>query len=1302
MDSCRMILRKQIASLVVVLLCMAFFPLVAQADEVDDMLSAGDYVEGEVVAAFRARDGQLTAHSTAPYEVTPLITVDSSAARAAANDGLTTQSAENLTLTSVASDSLTTEELLRMLADDPNVGFVEPNYTFSLEGANSDDFAATQVANISDVTDLTPMQWGNWATDQTMRTEAFAANPSINVPGFGSTQSGANMDKPIVVALIDTAVDHTHPDLDEVMYHFSAEQQAALGCHEWGYKSGDKGLKGNFYDPKSLAIGHGTHTAGIIGAEWNDFGTSGVASNVRIVSIDFLNEIESGSIADVLCAFSFVDQFNGQASEEGERVRVTSNSWGLMQSSRAIDAAVRELGDRWGIVSVFSSGNLGRSNDHLERANSYLQDNPYAIIVANTNGTDALDATSEYGVASVDLAAPGTTVLSTVIESEAHYLADATGLVAESSDPLYVGFDGKPGEPPVTVSQLYEDGKPDLWHDNDVVAQNAGAYVNTVRAYGTGGLKISVDPEHAVDTSASGKYKFYDLKLDIDLTNTDITAKIEGQTGLHLGFMFTGGTESVGALVWSCATNLANIEFNLGTGTSGNADWLDFDKVVTEVGSNGKAIEGEAAPTGAALHPADDHLVIKLRVALPIGCTTFGIDSLGLGTKVVPYGFRTGTSMSTPLVAGSAAVLAAQGHSGTELASLTRSKVRIPNSPLEVKSGGVFDFSADGSTEPTGSHALAPDITDVVVDGTTVTITGANFGASPGSVDLSRYVVGAELQPVAATVASWSDDTVKLSLEAPFEGILRVVLTNVPGKHDTHYRFASKGSDVYEQDLPFDASVGNVFVSGDGQGDWETTGPLVGCGCKLYYLPGYGGADEIQFGHKRMLCFDLKKQEWSELCELPEWLSGVSAVMFDGKIVVEGATVHMLESGEHTTTFPAGTSAEERVYVYDPTKNSWTQASSDGVRLNQTVVNDRGQLKLVGGSMGPTAPAPVTSYDLSSGAGEELCSMPAAYDNPQVAANEGTLLVYSNSMTATLAAEVIRIQGGQATQLMGALPEFVADSESINQLVFSPTKKDIPFRSVVAPASDGFVLVGPPAADGSSDTYVLRNDSDKFEPHAKRSSDDCVYSQAACTYRGRLFVIGASLLEPNNRLFRATAMEVPEYPGDIPCDVKPEPEPTVSVTAHVQRRGTQPAVFGGKVAGTTGKSLRMESLRLTVDGAPVSGGIEYRGHVQRKGWEKSWIRNGKLSGTEGKSRRLEAVQIRLWGDMAKKYDVWYRVHVQRYGWMAWAKNGQSTGTQGMSRRAEAIQVVLVAKGGPAPAKAFKGATQTYAKAFAKK
>ena len=159
--------------------------------------------------------------------------------------------------------------------------------------------------------------------------------------------------------------------------------------------------------------------------------------------------------------------------------------------------------------------------------------------------------------------------------------------------------------------------------------------------------------------------------------------------------------------------------------------------------------------------------------------------------------------------------------------------------------------------------------------------------------------------------------------------------------------------------------------------------------------------------------------------------------------------------------------------------------------------------------------------------------------------------------------------------------------------------------------------------------------------------------------------------------------------------------PDASVAAHVQRIGWMDPVTDGTAAGTTGKSRRMEALTLKLpDG--VAGGIEYRGHVQRSGWEKTWAADGNVAGTTGKSRRVEAVQIQLTGKAKDAYDVYYRVHVQRYGWMGWAKNGEQAGTQGMSRRAEAIQVVLVKKDAPAPDATYKGVTQQYAKAFVKK
>jgi hypothetical protein len=164
---------------------------------------------------------------------------------------------------------------------------------------------------------------------------------------------------------------------------------------------------------------------------------------------------------------------------------------------------------------------------------------------------------------------------------------------------------------------------------------------------------------------------------------------------------------------------------------------------------------------------------------------------------------------------------------------------------------------------------------------------------------------------------------------------------------------------------------------------------------------------------------------------------------------------------------------------------------------------------------------------------------------------------------------------------------------------------------------------------------------------------------------------------------------------------KAGPSAAPTVTAHVQRVGWMSAVTDGGLAGTTGKSRRLEALTLKLpDG--VSGSIEYCGHVQRSGWEKSYAADGKVAGTEGMSRRLEAVQIRLSGAAKDNYDVYYRVHVQRLGWMGWAKNDEPAGTQGMSRRAEAVQVALVPKGAPAPLATYKGVTQDNAKSFIKK
>ena len=75
---------------------------------------------------------------------------------------------------------------------------------------------------------------------------------------------------------------------------------------------------------------------------------------------------------------------------------------------------------------------------------------------------------------------------------------------------------------------------------------------------------------------------------------------------------------------------------------------------------------------------------------------------------------------------------------------------------------------------------------------------------------------------------------------------------------------------------------------------------------------------------------------------------------------------------------------------------------------------------------------------------------------------------------------------------------------------------------------------------------------------------------------------------------------------------------------------------------------------------------------------------------------------KLYGEMANRFDVYYRVHAQSYGWLGWAKNGEEAGTAGFAKRLEGIQIVLVPKGGTAPANNYKNIQSVNTKAYIKK
>ena len=165
--------------------------------------------------------------------------------------------------------------------------------------------------------------------------------------------------------------------------------------------------------------------------------------------------------------------------------------------------------------------------------------------------------------------------------------------------------------------------------------------------------------------------------------------------------------------------------------------------------------------------------------------------------------------------------------------------------------------------------------------------------------------------------------------------------------------------------------------------------------------------------------------------------------------------------------------------------------------------------------------------------------------------------------------------------------------------------------------------------------------------------------------------------------------ETPEEPS---TPSEPETTPKVVYQAHVAKIGWQKEVSDGALAGTEGKALTIEALKIKLDGLSEEdqkdSKIVYRTHVQTYGWQKE-VANGALSGTTGKAKRVEAVAIHLEGAIAKKYDVYYRTHVQTFGWLDWAKNGEKAGSSTYGKRLEAIQIKLVKKGENAPGSTTK-------------
>ncbi len=228
----------------------------------------------------------------------------------------------------------------------------------------------------------------------------------------------------VVVANIDTGVSYNHQDLSANMWRNPNETNGN------GIDDDGNGFIDDFYgydffyndsNPIDDAGGHGTHTAGTIGAVGNNsVGVVGVNWNVKIMAIKIYSPNGSDTTSAMLInAYNYVRMMKTR----GVNIRVTNNSYGGCNEACGYDQATKDALDAMGnavILNVFAPGNAGQN---IETTPFYPASytSPSILSVASSTSTDMRSSFSNFGVTSVDIAAPGSGILSTVNSSNSSY-----------------------------------------------------------------------------------------------------------------------------------------------------------------------------------------------------------------------------------------------------------------------------------------------------------------------------------------------------------------------------------------------------------------------------------------------------------------------------------------------------------------------------------------------------------------------------------------------------------------------------------------------------------------------------------------------------------------------------------------------------------------------------------------------------------------------------------------------------------------------------------------------------------------
>ncbi|MEI6257455.1 MAG: S8 family peptidase [Planctomycetota bacterium] len=216
----------------------------------------------------------------------------------------------------------------------------------------------------------------------------------------------------VVVAVIDSGIDITHPDLAANIWTNPGDAAGqGVDSDNNGYVDDIHGW--NFVDNNndvSDGYGHGTHVAGIIGAVGNNgIGVSGVNWQVSLMVLKIQDSRGIGYTSSVIAALNYITMMR---RDHGINIVAANASWvSAAGYSVVVQEAIRAEG-AVGVTFVAAAGNNASNNDVIPRYPAGY-DLPNVITVAALSESNTLAAMSNYGAVNVDLAAPGTLIKST-------------------------------------------------------------------------------------------------------------------------------------------------------------------------------------------------------------------------------------------------------------------------------------------------------------------------------------------------------------------------------------------------------------------------------------------------------------------------------------------------------------------------------------------------------------------------------------------------------------------------------------------------------------------------------------------------------------------------------------------------------------------------------------------------------------------------------------------------------------------------------------------------------------------------